>query len=103
MSAFSGFIGGVVGLSLLELVVSNTAATDRAGGAFVGVANVVRTLASPYVPAVPDLRVPASQRPRLNPLAPGAPATSTPSTSGSTGPASAASFTTPATRLPVSV
>lgn len=56
MSALSGFVGGVLGLSLFEAVVSSDQATGRVGGLFTGAATLLAHLASPDVPAIPDLR-----------------------------------------------
>lgn len=60
MSALSGFVGGVLGLSLLEAVVSSSQATGRVGGLFDSASNVLAHLASPDVPAIPDLRTGAA-------------------------------------------
>jgi len=95
MSALGGFVSGVIGLSLLEAVVSSSQASDRASGVFTGAASLLRHLVSPEVPAIPDLRIPASARPQLTPTPPPAAAGSG---SGSVTPAS---YARPATRLPV--
>jgi hypothetical protein len=99
MSALGGFVSGVIGLSLLEAVVSSSQATDRASGVFTGAASLLRHLASPEVPAIPDLRIPASQRPQLAPTPPPA-ASST--VRGSGVGATPTNYARPATRLPVS-
>lgn len=99
MSAVGGFVSGVIGLSLLEAVVSSDVVTGRVGGAFTGAANLVRHVASADVPAIPDLRIPASQRPRVTP---GPLDRSTPAPSGADNGGAVTSFTAPASRLPVS-
>jgi hypothetical protein len=56
MGAVGGFVTGVLGLSVLEAVLSSSDATGRVGGAFTGAAAVLRHLSSPDVPMIPDLR-----------------------------------------------
>lgn len=57
MSAVGGFVTGILGLSLLEAVLSSSQATGRVSGALSGVGVLVERLASPEVPAIPDLRL----------------------------------------------
>jgi hypothetical protein len=61
VSAVGGFVSGVLGLSLLEAVLSSNQATGRVGGVFTGASSLLRHLSSPDVPAIPDLRVRAHQ------------------------------------------
>lgn len=82
MSALSGFVTGVLGLTLLEAVISSDTATQNATGAFSTAAKVVRQLASPMTPGIPDLR-------------PGVAAGTAPSSTSSNG------FNQPGSRLPV--
>ena len=85
MSGVGGFVGGVIVLSALEAVGSSSQATSRLGGAFTGAANLVRHLASPEVPLVPDLR-------------PAAAGTST--SSATSAPSITSTTLTPANRFP---
>lgn len=55
MSAVRGIITGVVGLSLLEMVVSNQDAAGRVGGLFTTVAAILTHWLDPTVPLIPDL------------------------------------------------
>lgn len=94
MGALGGFATGVLGLSLLEAVLSSSDATGRVGGVFTGAAAVLRHLSSPDVPMIPDLRATAG---------------ATSSSSSRTPPAAAATVgasfpraaTAPLSRLPV--
>lgn len=56
MSGISGFVGGVIGLSLFEAVLSSGQASGRVGGVFTGASALLRHIVSPDVPAIPDLR-----------------------------------------------
>jgi hypothetical protein len=55
--SIEGFAAGILGLSLFEAVLSSNAATGRVGGVFTAAANLIAHIASPDVPAIPDLRV----------------------------------------------
>lgn len=56
MSALRGIVAGAIGLSLLELVVSNPAASTNTGAVFELAASAIRRLVDPSVPLIPDLR-----------------------------------------------
>lgn len=94
MSAMSGFVSGVIALTLLEATVSSDVATNNATGIFVGAANLVRRLASPDVPMIPDLAgsTGSASYSSLTGTAPKA----------GTSPTAAVATPQPATRLPVS-
>lgn len=51
-----GFIAGILGLTLLEVLVSSKTATQNLGGFFGGAATVFDHLVNPTVPLIPDLR-----------------------------------------------
>lgn len=53
-------IATALGLSLLEVVLSSSAATGRVGSALSGVANATSYLLSPAKPLVPDRRTAAA-------------------------------------------
>lgn len=55
----------VLVLSGMEVVLSSSAATGRVGSAFTSLAMGLQYLMSPAYPLVPDLRLPASQRPHV--------------------------------------
>lgn len=56
MSGLRGFVGGLVGLSLLQVVTkSKYGEADRVSGAFGLVASVLSRWLDPSVPLVPDL------------------------------------------------
>lgn len=52
-----GFVTGVLGLSLLGALAASDSADTRIGGVFTTASRIVRHLASPDVPAIPDLRL----------------------------------------------
>jgi hypothetical protein len=56
MSAARGFAGGVAGLSLLELVLSNKSATGRVSGVFGAFTGLLRHWLDPNIALIPDLR-----------------------------------------------
>jgi hypothetical protein len=49
-----GFLKGLVGLALLEAVLSSKAATDRASGVVTIANKVLAWIVSPFIPAIPD-------------------------------------------------
>ncbi len=56
MSARGGLVTGLLGLTLLEVVVSNTnGAAGRVGGVFDAVAGIFKHWLDPSVPLIPDL------------------------------------------------
>lgn len=55
MSAASGIIGGVLGLALLEVVVSDQGTAGRVGGLFTTVSSVLSRWLDPSVALIPDL------------------------------------------------
>lgn len=56
MSALRGVMGGVIGLSLLEALVSSQKSAQNASGLFVLAASAVNRLVDPSVPLIPDRR-----------------------------------------------
>lgn len=56
MSARVGFVGGFLGLTLLQAVASSDHATGRIGQALTGAATIIRRLSDPKIPGIPDLR-----------------------------------------------
>lgn len=56
MSAWRTALSGMLGLALLDAVVSSNQAAGRVGGLLSGVGKVVEHILSPTVPAIPDLR-----------------------------------------------
>lgn len=76
----AGLLSSLLMLTLLQAIVSSSGATGRIGTLLSGAGTIVEHLASPSVPAIPDLRPGADRNaaPALNVSAPGAPATITP-------------------------
>lgn len=60
MSARFGFLGGVLGLTALEIVVTSTSATGNVSGAMNALAGVLTRLMDPTIAAIPDLRTGSS-------------------------------------------
>lgn len=58
MSGLRGFVAGLAGLSLLEVVVSNQAAAGRVSGAFGLVSRVLSRWLDPQVPLIPAVVTP---------------------------------------------
>lgn len=58
MSGLRGFVGGLVGLSLLEVVVSNQSTAGRVSGVFGVVSKVLSRWLDPNVPLIPALVTP---------------------------------------------
>jgi hypothetical protein len=56
VSGVRGLIGGVAGLALLEVTVSNQTAAGRVGGIFTTAASWLARWLDPNVPLIPDLR-----------------------------------------------
>lgn len=54
MSASFGFIGGVLALTALDAVVTSKGATDNVTGLLGTASTIIRHLADPTVPAIPD-------------------------------------------------
>lgn len=56
MSGLRGFVGGIVGLSLLQVVTKDKyGEAGRVGGAFDAVAHALSRWLNPNVPLIPDL------------------------------------------------
>lgn len=71
MNGWRGLVGGVVGLALLEVVVSSQQAAGRVGGLFTMAAGLLSRWLDPYTPLVPDLRTKNGQY--VNPFGPNGP------------------------------
>jgi hypothetical protein len=56
MGALRGMAAGVLGLSMLEVVVSSNAASNNASGLFTLATGTIRRLVDPSVPLIPDRR-----------------------------------------------
>lgn len=76
MNGWRGLVGGVVGLALLEVVVSSQQAAGRVGGLFTMAAGLLSRWLDPYTPLVPDLRTKNGQY--VNPFGPNGPSGNTP-------------------------
>lgn len=56
MSGWRGLAGGMAGLALLEVAVSNQQAAGRVGGVFDTAAHLLARWLDPNIPLIPDLR-----------------------------------------------
>lgn len=56
MGALRGIFAGVLGLALLQAVVSSTTSAGRVGGFMQGIASGVEHALDPNVPLIPDFR-----------------------------------------------
>ena len=54
MRGLRGFLGGVLGLIVLEIVVTNRQASGRVGGIFSGIAAATSWFVDAGVPGIPD-------------------------------------------------
>lgn len=70
MSAVRGAVAGVLGLTMLQAIVSNQQATSNAGGLVTFVTNALARWFNPYTPLIPDLRKASAAAPGL-PTTPG--------------------------------
>lgn len=64
---WQGFAVGFLGLTLLEVVVANPAASKRVGGLASGAGNLARKILSPAVPAFTTASSPSSSAPSSQP------------------------------------